>query len=185
MVSGRDRAPRAIHSFRSGCPRKARRIHDARHLVWGLLSPKVEERTVSTQEENTARLVKRRVLVADDDPHIRTLCVTALRREGYLVDSATDGREALTRIEASDYHAVLLDLGMPYVHGATLLSIIGQTKPEMLRRVLVMTGAPDGAVDPLIGVAGAILRKPVEIDLLTRAVDQAGNAFDETMRVVS
>jgi len=140
---------------------------------------------VSTQEENTTRLVKRRVLVADDDPHIRTLCVTALRREGYLVDSATDGREALTRIEAGDYHAVLLDLGMPYVHGATLLSIISQTKPEMLRRVLVMTGAPDGAVDPLIGVAGAILRKPVEIDLLTRAVDQAGNAFDETMRVVS
>lgn len=140
---------------------------------------------MSTQDEVTSRLVKRRVLVADDDPHVRTLCVTALRREGYLVDSVVDGREALNRIEATNYHAVLLDLGMPYVHGSTLLSIISQTKPEMLRRVLVMTGAPDGAVDPLIGVAGAILRKPVEIDLLTRAVDQAGNTFDDTMRTAS
>jgi DNA-binding NtrC family response regulator len=140
---------------------------------------------VSTQEEITTRLIKRRVLVADDDPHIRTLCVTALRREGYLVDSVVDGREALNRIETTDYHAVLLDLGMPYVHGSTLLSIISQTKPEMLRRVLVMTGAPNGAVDPLVGVAGAILRKPIELELLTRVVDQAGNVFDDTVRTAS
>ena len=140
---------------------------------------------MNTQDEVTERTTKRRVLVADDDDSVRTLCVITLRREGYVVDSATDGRETLAMIETTDYHAVLLDLGMPYVHGSTLLSIISQTKPNMLRRVLVMTGAPDGAVDPLIGMVGAIIHKPVEIDRLVRVVDQAGlNVGDETLRAV-
>jgi two-component system, NtrC family, nitrogen regulation response regulator GlnG len=136
-------------------------------------------------QDSTLGKSRRRVLVADDDDSVRILCTIALQREGYLVDCAADGREALTSIEANDYHAILLDLGMPYVHGSTLLSIIQQTKPEMLRRVLVMTGAHDGAVEPLIGVAGAILRKPIEIDQLLRVVDQAGaNATgDDTLRV--
>jgi DNA-binding NtrC family response regulator len=126
-------------------------------------------------------------LVADDDDCIRVLCTVTLRREGYEVDSAADGREALASIEANDYHAILLDLGMPYVHGSTLLSIIQQTKPEMVRRVLVMTGAHEGAIEPLVGVVGAIIRKPIEIDRLARIVDQTGLGIcaDETMRVAS
>lgn len=135
--------------------------------------------------DDTKNLTKRRVLVADDDDCVRTLCVTALRREGYHVDSATNGREALQKLDLHDYHAVLLDLSMPFVHGSTLLSIITQTKPLMARRVMVMTGAPDAAVEPLIGVAGAILRKPLDIETLCRLVDQAGTAaLDETARVV-
>ena len=124
--------------------------------------------------DDTMNLTKRRVLVADDDDCVRTLCVTALRREGYHVDSATNGREALQK----------LDLSMPFVHGSPLLSIITQTKPLMARRVMVMTGAPDAAVEPLIGVAGAILRKPLDIETLCRVVDQAGTAaLEETGRV--
>jgi DNA-binding NtrC family response regulator len=137
-----------------------------------------------SSDDETLRLTKRRVLVADDDDCVRTLCVTTLRREGYHVDSASNGREALAKIDLNDYHAVLLDLGMPYVHGATLLSIITQTKPQTLRRVLVMTGAPDAAVDPLIGVVGAILRKPLTIETLTNVVDQVGTVTaDDTRRV--
>ena len=135
-------------------------------------------------DDETMRLAKRRVLIADDDEHVRALCVSALMRNGYEVEAASNGREALGKIDTHDYHAVLLDLGMPYVHGATLLSIIGQTKPSMLRRVLVMTGAPDGAVDPLIGVVGAILRKPLTIDDVMRVVDQTGlhPELDATVR---
>jgi DNA-binding NtrC family response regulator len=135
-------------------------------------------------DDETMRLTKRRVLIADDDENIRALCVSALIRNGYEVEAASNGREALGKIDTHDYHAVLLDLGMPYVHGSTLLSIIGQTKPALLRRVLVMTGAPDGAVDPLIGVVGAILRKPLTIDDVMRVVDQAGlhPELDATVR---
>src|SRR5207237_123725 len=108
-----------------------------RRMVRHLLARGCEERVVSSFDE-TMRLMKRRVLVAEDDDCVRTLCVTALRREGYHVESAVDGRAALSRLDLNDYHAVVLDLNMPYLHGATLLSILTQTKPAMLRRVVVM-----------------------------------------------
>lgn len=133
--------------------------------------------------DETMRLMKRRVLVADDDDCVRTLCVTALRREGYHVESAADGRAALAQLDRNDYHAVVLDLGMPHIHGATVLSVLTQTKPEMLRRVAVLTGAPEGAIAPLIGSVGAILRKPVDLEVLMRVVDQAGSVLDDTARV--
>ncbi len=140
---------------------------------------------MTTQDDDsTLGRARRRVLIADDDDCVRILCTITLRREGYVVDCASDGREALASIEANDYHAILLDLGMPYVHGSTLLSIVQQTKPEMIRRVLVMTGAHEGAIEPLVGIVGAIIRKPIEIDMLARIVDQAGLGItDDTMRV--
>lgn len=133
--------------------------------------------------DNTMRLQKRRVLVADDDDSVRTLCVTALRREGYHVESASDGRAALSQLDQNDYHAVVLDLGMPHIHGATVLSVLTQTKPEMLRRVAVLTGAPEGAIAPLVGSVGAILRKPVDLDVLVRVIDQSGDILDDTVRI--
>ncbi len=133
--------------------------------------------------DDTMRLNKRRVLVADDDDCVRTLCVTALRREGYHVESVTDGRAALKKLDHGDYHAVVLDLGMPHIHGATVLSVISQTRPEMLRRIIVLTGAPDAVIEPIIGLVGAILRKPAELDTLTRFVDQSGAMNDDTARL--
>jgi DNA-binding NtrC family response regulator len=140
-----------------------------------------------SSDDTTAKLARRRVLIADDDEDVRSLCTTALSRAGYDVEAAADGRDALAKVEHNDYHAVLLDLSMPYVHGATLLSILGQTKPEMLRRVLVITGATDATVDPMIGVVGAILRKPLSIETVTRVVDQTGisNPYDQTARAAS
>jgi DNA-binding NtrC family response regulator len=129
------------------------------------------------------RLYKRRVLVADDDDCVRTLCVTALRREGYLVESVVDGREALKKLDHGEYHAVVLDLGMPHVHGATVLSVIAKTRPEMLRRIIVLTGAPDAVIEPIMGLVSGILRKPADLDTLTRYVDQSGEIADDTARL--
>lgn len=110
------------------------------------------------------------VLCADDDDSVRALCASTLARAGYSVDTASNGREALEKIDQNDYAAVLLDLGMPFVHGATVLSVIGKRKPEMLRRTAVITGAPDAAIDPLYGTVGAVLRKPLSLDSVATIV---------------
>lgn len=110
------------------------------------------------------------VLCADDDESVRALCASTLARAGYAVDTASNGREALEKIDQNDYAAVLLDLGMPYIHGATVLSVIGKTKPAMLRRTAVITGAPDAAIDPLYGTVGAVLRKPLSLDSIATIV---------------
>jgi CheY-like chemotaxis protein len=110
------------------------------------------------------------VLCADDDEAVRVLCASTLGRAGYSVDTATNGREALEKIDQNDYAAVLLDLGMPYIHGTTVISVIAKTKPALLRRTAVITGAPDAAIDPLYGTVGAVLRKPLSLDSLATIV---------------
>ncbi len=109
------------------------------------------------------------VLCADDDPNVRALCAAALRRAGYAVDEAVDGREAREKLEQKQYSAVLLDLSMPYLHGTTLLSMLHREKPDVMRRVIVVTGVPDAAIAEIQHVA-SVLRKPLAIDVVVRAV---------------
>jgi CheY-like chemotaxis protein len=111
-----------------------------------------------------------RILVADDDESVRALCVSALMRSGYLIDAATNGREAIEQIENNDYDAILLDLTMPYVHGSTVAALLRQKKPEMMQRLIVISGAPESVVDPLFAQAGAVLRKPITIEMLRSVV---------------
>ncbi len=120
-----------------------------------------------------------RVLCADDDEAVRTLCVTTLERSGYVVDVASNGREALDRIEQRRYSAILLDLGLSHLHGTTLLSLLRQGRPEMLDRVIVITGASDAG---LIGTEGVkrVMKKPFSHHLLLEAVHDCC-AFDETV----
>lgn len=63
-----------------------------------------------------------RVLVVDDDAHIRELCRLYLTHDGFLVDEAADGQEALDAIEHNAYDVVVLDLMMPRVDGFDVLS---------------------------------------------------------------
>lgn len=124
----------------------------------------------SNREEGTTEAERPMVLCVDDDDSVRALCASTLARAGYAVDTASNGREALEKIDQNDYAAVLLDLSMPFVHGSTVLSVIGKTKPEMLRRTAVITGAPDAAIDPLYGKVGAVLRKPLSLDSVATIV---------------
>jgi CheY-like chemotaxis protein len=61
------------------------------------------------------------ILVVDDDASIRSVIVDVLASEGYATDSASNGIEALTRIEATSPALVLLDLRMPVRTGVELL----------------------------------------------------------------
>ena len=117
------------------------------------------------------------VLVVDDDPAITRLCGLVLGRAGFRVETARDGRDGLDRIERNEYAAILLDLQMPYVHGATLLAILGREKPEVLKKVVVMTALPDAALADLRGFVASVLRKPMSdgdvVHAVRRCVDPA------------
>jgi DNA-binding NtrC family response regulator len=113
-----------------------------------------------------------RVLCADDDPDVRTLCATALSKAGFVTDLASNGREALEKIQETEYAVILLDLRMPSVHGTTLLSLVQREKPELLRRIIVVTGMPEAAVDEVRAQVAAVLRKPVTLEELVAQVNQ-------------
>lgn len=121
-----------------------------------------------------------RVLCADDDPDVRALCVAALERAGYAVDEASDGRDAREKLERIRYAAVLLDLGMPYLHGATLISILQRERPELLRRIVVMTGMSDAVVADVQALVASVLHKPLTLERILGAVSDCCS-LDETI----
>ena len=68
--------------------------------------------------------VKPRVLVAEDDPGVRTSLVRALGFQGYDVVAVNDGAQALARIDQSPPDVVILDVSMPHVDGLTACRLI-------------------------------------------------------------
>lgn len=76
-----------------------------------------------------------RILVADDEDHIRQLIRMYLTREGYTVDEAADGRAVLDLLDRGNYDAIILDLMLPEVDGWTVCQEIrrrGNTPVIML-----------------------------------------------------
>jgi CheY-like chemotaxis protein len=61
------------------------------------------------------------VLVADDEPSMRFILKDALEDQGYAVDLASDGTEALARLEAEPYPVAFLDIKMPGASGIEIL----------------------------------------------------------------
>jgi DNA-binding response OmpR family regulator len=112
-----------------------------------------------------------RILCADDDDSVRELCAVALSKAGFATDKATNGREALEKLQDNDYGAILLDLAMPSVHGATILNVLQRERPELLRRIIVVTGMPDAVVDGVRYPVAAVLRKPVSVEALVTEVN--------------
>ena len=83
------------------------------------------------------------ILVVDDDPIIRKSLQEMLRIEHYEVDSASDGSEALRKLDQSSVDVVLTDVKMPTVGGFELLSKIKSSSPDTV--VILMTGY--GSID--------------------------------------
>ncbi len=83
--------------------------------------------------------VSKRVLIVDDDPEIRLMLGSVLRRRELTVDEASDGREALDLLKRNPYAVVLLDLLMPNVDGFGVLHELGSAISTPV--VLVITGA--------------------------------------------
>ena len=86
----------------------------------------------------------RRVLVVDDNPEIREILLTALRRRSLVVDQARDGVEAISLLREHKYAVVLLDLLMPNVDGFGVLDAIDHEPHPPV--VLVVTAADASAI---------------------------------------
>jgi len=66
-----------------------------------------------------------------------------VRQQGFVVDTAHDGEEAIAKLRNRTYDVILLDLMMPRVNGYDVLRHIGKTRPELLRRTIVATAVPE------------------------------------------
>lgn len=116
----------------------------------------------------------RKVLVVDDDLAIRVLLDAVLKRMGFNVMLAQDGRRALELLERYEYDLLLLDLLMPIVDG---YEVLDRLRPERHLPVIVFTGVDDDGI-PSDRVCQA-LRKPFDLELFCETV---ARCLDSTHR---
>ncbi|MGE5766392.1 MAG: ATP-binding protein, partial [Bacteroidota bacterium] len=81
-----------------------------------------------------------RVLVIDDEPDITGFLVEVLELAGHSVTVASSGQEALERLAAEDFAAIICDLRMPHLDGPGLYAALEAVKPRLLERIVFATG---------------------------------------------
>jgi CheY-like chemotaxis protein len=81
-----------------------------------------------------------RVLVVDDDDSVRNFVATVLREQHYTVDTATNGREALTLLDQHPYDLVVSNMGMPALDGPGLYRELKRLRSEAMPPFLFVTG---------------------------------------------
>ncbi len=113
------------------------------------------------------------VLVVDDDPGVRDLCMRALRLFGYQVTGAENGRVALNRLTEKPFDLVLTDLQMPEMGGISLLQRLRQIYSDIDVIVFTAYGTFETAQEALRLGAADYLTKPVGLDDLERTVRRA------------
>lgn len=89
-----------------------------------------------------------RILVVDDDPHIRDVLRFALVREGYLVTEAADGRAALAAVERDAPDLIVLDILMPEMDGLEVCRAIRKDAAIPI----IFLSSKDDEVDRIVGL---------------------------------
>jgi two-component system response regulator PilR (NtrC family) len=105
-----------------------------------------------------------RILVVDDDESIRKVLTTILEDEGYTVDTAKNGKEAVKKSQEKFYNLALIDIRLPDMEGVKLLTTMRDTTPKM--RKIIITGYPSlqNAVEALNRGAHAYIMKPFDMN---------------------
>ncbi len=100
--------------------------------------------TVSLQDQGAVR----RILVVDDEPMVREVLVSYLKRDGYSVDEAADGQRALALAAGNKPDLIVLDVMLPEVDGFAVLTRIRQTSSVP---VILLTARSDES-DRIVGL---------------------------------
>lgn len=107
---------------------------------------------IVSQRDGVAEEEPLRILIVDDEPHIVNFLRMGLTYEGFIVDEAGDGAEALTKVDQFKPHLVILDLMLPEIDGLVVAERL-RRDPELL---IIMLTARDHVTDRVVGLqAGA------------------------------
>jgi DNA-binding NtrC family response regulator len=113
---------------------------------------------------------KAKILVIDDDETIRENLVLALEAEGYEVDNAENGLQAIDKSFKNFYNLAIVDWRLPDIEGTELISKLKETTPKMAK--IMLTGFPsmDSAVKAVNNRTDAFLVKPVNFTILLEKI---------------
>jgi DNA-binding NtrC family response regulator len=131
-----------------------------------------------------------RILLIDDDKNIRQTLAIVLQEEGYIVDTAETGKEAVEKSYSNFYNLAIVDWRLPDIEGTVLITQLKETTPKMAK--IMLTGYPsmNNAIEAVNQHADAFLVKPVDVEELLKKIrellilQQENKEFCET-KIVS
>ena len=108
------------------------------------------------------------ILIVEDDPDILSSLAEAIREEGFEVETAANGYQALARLESQQPDLIFLDLMMPLMDGWKFLEIARQRFPEMAAPVVLLSAVHNLTEEARrLGVT-AFLSKPFDLEDVAR-----------------
>ena len=128
--------------------------------------------TVSkSKEESHTNLDK--ILVVDDERDICRMISNILKEEGYKVDKAYNGGQAIKKIKARGYNLMILDYKLPDMDGINVLKEVRRIKPSL--KVIMISAYGSPSIKSMAKKLGAyrFLDKPFDLDRLVRVVKDA------------
>ena len=104
----------------------------------------------------------RKLLIVDDDPHIRRLLQIYLRNSGYEIAEAATGEEATELLDAEQFDVILLDLILPYHGGFMLCQRVRSAEDGAKPHIIIITGEDSPEIRATAEECGAddFLAKP-------------------------
>jgi two-component system response regulator GlrR len=121
--------------------------------------------------------VASRILLVDDDADLRKVLSIRLKREGYEVKTAENGKKALALLPGFAPHVVVTDMRMEGMDGLTLFDAIHAKAPTLPVILLTAHGTIPDAVEATQRGIFAYLTKPFDKDKLTAVIDRAVRVF--------
>jgi DNA-binding NtrC family response regulator len=114
-----------------------------------------------------------RVLIADDEKNLRTLMSEVMRRQGYAVETAENGEEAVAKVRELDFDVVLLDVKMPRMDGLTALREIRTISPNTIVVMMTAFENREVALESIRHGAYDFFNKPFELEEIRVVVRRA------------
>jgi CheY-like chemotaxis protein len=127
----------------------------------------------------------KKILIADDEPHVLRVLKLSLEKEGYAVDTCANGKEALTLLEQRHPDILITDIQMPLMTGEELCMHIQQQMPDRNFLIFVLTSRTEiehrewsREIHNLL-----FLEKPVSIRNLVEKLDGYFTGMTDSRRV--
>jgi DNA-binding NtrC family response regulator len=118
-------------------------------------------------------MANERILIAEDNEHFRRLLVFQLKHIGYSVIEATDGVEALDKVESTSPSLIIADLRMPRMDGMELLQQLRERRPDTPVIVITAYGSIESAVEAMKLGAIDYIQKPFEEERIKLTIHKA------------
>ena len=124
----------------------------------------------------------KRILVVDDEKTILEALVMILEDEGYIVDTAENGKEAIEKSFNNFYNLAIVDWRLPDIEGTKLLPKLKETTPKMAK--IMLTGYPSmqNAIDSVNAQADGFILKPANAEVLLNKISELLKNQEEALK---